>query len=419
MRSLWWILPVCLAAQTPRDVKISQATAALEPKLIECRRDFHAHPELSNRESRTGRVIAERLRALKLDEVRYPVAKHGVVGVLKGGKPGPVIAWRADIDALPINETLDVPYKSKNPGVKHACGHDAHTAVALGIAEVLAGMRQDIAGTIVFLFQPAEEGPPEGEEGGATLMIKEGALANPRPQAIFAYHVLPFLEAGTVGYLEGPALASADTFEVKFKGKKAHGSMPQLGNDAVVTAAQCIMSLQTIHSRRIDTAEPNVLTIGTIQGGDRHNVIADHVRVTGTLRTYNEKVREAIRTMVRQTLNGCTSAFGSEFELNWSSWVYPVTMNEPGSVRFAVPVLERVIGKDKVILSKPVMGAEDFSYYLKEMPGAMLWLGVKNEKRGITAGLHTAEFDIDESALAVGVKTGAAILLDWLDQNRK
>ena len=418
MRFSLFLIAASLSAQAPRDARIAKAVANLHAKLVECRRDFHMNPELSNRETRTGREIAARLRAMKLDEVRYPVALNGVVAVLKGGKPGPVVAWRADIDALPINETMAVPYKSKNPGVKHACGHDGHIAVGLGIAEVLAGMREEIAGTIVFLFQPAEEGPPGNEVGGAPLMIKEGALTNPRPQAIFALHVSGDFDAGTVAYLSGPFLASADTFQITFKGKKAHGSTPQLGNDAVVTAAQCIMALQTIHSRRIDTSQPTVLTIGTIHGGDRHNIIADEVKVTGTLRTYSEPVRETIRTMVRQTLGGCTSAFGADFDLAWSTNTYPPTVNEAKSVAFAVPVLQRVLGPANVLEARPVMGAEDFSYYLKEIPGAMFWLGVRNQKKGIGAGIHTAEFDLDEDALDIGVRTGAALLLDYLEAKR-
>ena len=418
MRFSLFLIAATLSAQVPRDARIAKAVANLHAKLVECRRDFHMNPELSNRETRTGREIAARLRAMKMDEVRYPVALNGVVAVLKGGKPGPVVAWRADIDALPINETMAVPYKSKYPGVKHACGHDGHIAVGLGIAEVLADMRSEIAGTIVFLFQPAEEGPPSNEVGGAPLMIKEGALTNPRPQAIFALHVSGDFDAGTVAYLSGPFLASADTFQITFKGKKAHGSTPQLGNDAVVTAAQCIMALQTIHSRRIDTSQPTVLTIGTIHGGDRHNIIADEVKVTGTLRTYSEPVRETIRTMVRQTLGGCTSAFGSDFDLAWSTNTYPPTINEAKSVAFGVPVLQRVLGKANVVEARPVMGAEDFSYYLKEIPGAMFWLGVRNQKKGIGAGIHTAEFDLDEDALDIGVRTGAALLLDYLEAKR-
>jgi amidohydrolase len=263
-----------LAAQTTstivagaalRDQQIAQAAEALRAKLIEQRRDFHMHPELSNREERTSRIVAERLRALGLDEVKTGVGKYGVVALLKGSKPGPVVAVRADMDALPIQETIDVPYKSQTPGVKHACGHDVHTTVELGVAEVLSRMRDQISGTIKFIFQPAEEGAPVGEEGGATLMIKEGALENPRPQAIFGLHTGSF-EVGQIAYHSGPAMASADRFAIIIRGKKSHGAQPQLGVDAIVVASECVTALQTIRSRRIDPLEPLVITIGTIKG---------------------------------------------------------------------------------------------------------------------------------------------------------
>src|ERR1043165_8270276 len=279
-------------ALSARAAEIARAAEALRPRLIETRRDFHQHPELSNREERTARVVAERLRALGLDEVRTNVAGHGVVALLKGSRPGPVVALRADLDALPINETLDVPYKSLVPGVKHACGHDAHTTIELGVAEILSKMRGQIHGAVKFLFQPAEEGPPAGEEGGASLMIKEGALDNPRPAVIFGLHTMPSIEAGQVAYHSGPAMASSDRILITIHGKKSHGAQPQMGVDAIVVAAECITALQTIHSRRIDPLEPLVLTIGTIKGGDRNNIIAGEVEMTGTMRTFNEEVRK-------------------------------------------------------------------------------------------------------------------------------
>ena len=266
-------------------------------ELVECRRDFHIHPELSNLEERTARVVAERLRALGLDEVKTNVGKHGIVALLKGAKPGPVVAVRTDMDALPIQETIDVPYKSQTPGVKHACGHDVHMTVELGVAEVLSKMREQISGTIKFIFQPAEEGPPPGEEGGASLMIKEGALENPRPSAIFGLHTMPTIEAGQIAYHVGPAMASSDRILITIRGKKSHGALPHLGVDAIVVAAECITALQTIHSRRIDPLEPLVITIGTIKGGDRNNIIADEVTMTGTMRTFSEDVRK--RSQVR------------------------------------------------------------------------------------------------------------------------
>ena len=305
--------------KTARDTQIAQAAEALRSKLIEQRRDFHMHPELSNREERTSRVVAERLRALGLDEVKTGVGKYGVVALLKGGKPGPVVAVRADMDALPINETIDVPYKSKNPGVKHACGHDVHTTVELGVAEVLSKMRDQISGTIKFIFQPAEEGPPTGEEGGAALMIKEGVMENPRPQAIFGLHTMPSIEAGQIGYHSGPAMASADKFIITVRGKKSHGAQPQLGIDAIVVASEVVTALQTIHSRRIDPFEPLVITIGTIKGGDRNNIIAEEVKMEGTMRTLSEDLRTRAQAMMKQILASVTSAHGATFELEFEN----------------------------------------------------------------------------------------------------
>src|SRR5437016_9441560 len=246
-------------SSSTRSDQIARGAEAMRPALVATRRDFHQHPELSNREERTSRIVAERLRALGFDEVRTNVARHGVVAVLKGKQAGPVVALRADMDALPINETMDVPYKSLVPGVKHACGHDAHTTIGLGVAELLSKMRDQIHGSVKFLFQPAEEGPPPGEEGGAALMIKEGALENPRPQAIFGLHTMPTIEAGQIAYHIGPAMASSDRILITIRGKKSHGALPHLGVDAIVVAAECITALQTIHSRRIDPLEPLVI----------------------------------------------------------------------------------------------------------------------------------------------------------------
>jgi amidohydrolase len=392
---------------------------AMKERLVETRRDFHRNPELSNKEERTGRVIAERLRALGFDEVKTGVAGHGVVGVLKGGKPGPVVAWRTDMDALPIDEsTFDVPYRSQNKGVKHACGHDAHMTVALGLAELLVKHRAELPGTVKLIFQPAEEGVSDAEQFGAALMIQEGALENPRPQAIFAFHVSPMVEAGKIGYAKGPLLASADSLDITIRGAKAHAAFPHEGKDALVGAAQCINMLQTIHSRRISTMEPSVLTIGTIHGGDRSNVVADTVKLEGTLRTFNEQTREAYRTYVKQTLAGCTEMFGGNFELAWIQPSYPVTVNPPALIEATLPSIEKAVGKGNAVEVAPQMGGEDFSLFQREIPGAMFWLGVRNEARGITGGLHTTEFDIDEEALPVGVKVAATILWDYLEKNR-
>ncbi|HZH30865.1 MAG TPA: amidohydrolase [Pyrinomonadaceae bacterium] len=398
-----------------REQRIARAAEALRPQLIAQRRDFHMHPELSNREERTARIVAERLKSLGFDEVRTNVARHGVVGVLKGGRPGGVVAVRADMDALPIQETNNVPYKSRTPGVKHACGHDVHTTVGLGTAEVLSRMRSEISGTIKFIFQPAEEGAPAGEEGGATLMIKEGALENPRPQAIFGLHTEPNVQAGQIGYHSGAAMASSDTFQIIIRGKGAHGAQPQLGVDAVVVASECVLALQHIRSRRIDPLEPLVITVGTIQGGSRFNVIANEVKLTGTMRTHNDAVRERAIELMRETLTHVTAAYGATFELNFEG-SNPVTYNEPALVEATLPTIRRVVGKENALALKPFMPAEDFSYFQKVVPGFYFFLGVGNRERGITAGWHTPDFDVDEESLVVGVKVMSNVLLDYLDR---
>jgi amidohydrolase len=409
------VLEATVSADAAREQQIARAAEAMRQQLISQRRDFHMHPELSNREERTARVVAERLRALGLDEVRTGVAKHGVVALLKGSKPGPVVAVRADMDALPIQETIDVPYKSQNPGVKHACGHDVHMTVGLGVAEVLSKMRDQIAGTIKFVFQPAEEGAPVGEEGGAQLMIKEGALENPRPQAIFGLHTMPSIEAGQIAYHSGPAMASADRFAITVRGKRSHGAQPHLGVDAVVIAAECVTALQTIRSRRIDALEPLVITMGTIRGGERNNIIADEVKMEGTMRTLSEEVRARAQELMRQTLAGVTSAHGATFDLKFDS-PNPVTYNDPSLVEKTLPTIRRILGADNVIAPKPFMPAEDFSYYQKVVPGFFYFLGVGNKSKGITAAWHTSDFDVDEESLVVGVKVMANVLLDYLDR---
>src|SRR5689334_4292929 len=405
-----------IAPAASRDQQIAQAAELMRARLVEQRRDFHMHPELSNREERTARVVAERLRALGLDEVRTDVAKHGVVALLKGAKPGPVIAVRADMDALPIQETIDVPYKSQTPGVKHACGHDVHTTVELGVAELLSKMRDQINGSIKFIFQPAEEGAPMGEEGGAKLMIKEGALDNPRPAAIFGLHTNPLIEAGQVAYHSGPAMASSDRIQITIRGKKSHGAQPQMGVDAIVVAAECVTALQTIHSRRIDPLEPLVITIGTIKGGDRNNIIAGEVEMTGTMRAFSEETRKRAQQLMRETLQNVTAAYGASFDLEFDG-SNPVTYNEPALVEETLPTIRRIVGVANVVAPKPFMPAEDFSEYQKIVPGFFYFLGVGNKARGITAAWHTAEFDVDEESLVVGVKVMANVLLDYLDHH--
>ncbi|MFL6336686.1 MAG: M20 family metallopeptidase [Pyrinomonadaceae bacterium] len=399
-----------------RDQRVAAAAEALRAQLVATRRDFHMHPELSNREERTSRVVAERLRALGLTEIKTGVGKYGVTALLVGGKPGPVVAVRADMDALPIQEVNDVPYKSQTPGVKHACGHDVHTTVELGVAEVLSRMREEVRGTVKFIFQPAEEGAPAGEEGGAPFMIKEGALENPRPQAIFGLHTEPNLQAGQIGYHSGPAMASSDTFYITIKGKSSHGAQPQLGVDAIVVASQCVLALQNIRSRRIDPLEPLVITVGTINGGERFNVIAGEVKMTGTMRAFNDQVRERSIEMMRETLQSVTAAYGATFALEFGRGS-AVTYNEPALVEETLPTIRRVVGSQNALAIKPFMPAEDFSAYQKVIPGFYYFLGVGNREKGITAGWHTANYDVDEESLVVGVKVMSNVLLDYLERH--
>jgi len=409
------LIAASAASEPARAEQIAKAAEALRAKLVEQRRDFHMHPELSNREERTSRIVAERLRALGLDDVKTGVGKYGVVALLKGSKPGPVVAVRADMDALPIQETIDVPYKSLTPGVKHACGHDVHTTVELGVAEVLSKMRDQISGSIKFIFQPAEEGAPQGEEGGAKLMVKEGALENPRPAAIFGLHTAA-VEVGQIGYQSGPAMASSDRFTITIRGKRSHGAQPQLGVDAIVVAAECVTALQTIRSRRIDPLEPLVITVGTIKGGDRNNIVAEEVKMEGTMRTMSEEVRTRAQEMMRQTLASVTSAYGATFDLRFDD-SNPVTYNEPRLVDETLPTIRRIVGDSNVIALKPFMPAEDFSYYQKVIPGFFYFLGVANRAKGLTPAWHTADFDVDEESLVVGVKVMANVLLDYLDHH--
>ena len=407
-----------LMADDARDRWVSEQAQALRAKLVEMRRDFHMNPELSNREQRTGSVIQERLKPLGLDQVKGGVARNGVVAVLKGGRPGPVVAIRADMDALPIEETINVPYKSRNAGVKHACGHDLHMAVQLGVAELLSKYRAEVPGTVKFVFQPAEEGPPAGEEGGAALMVKEGALENPRPAAIFALHAYPLMEAGTVTYAPGPAMASADRFVVKVKGKKSHGAFPHEGIDATLLAAECVMALQSIRSRRIDPNEPMVLTVGSIHGGNRFNIVAEEVVLEGTVRTLDEDVQGRVHKLMRDILTGVTAAHGGSFELEFTLGV-PLVFNDLALTEKTLPTMRRILGASNVVQNKPSMGAEDFSWFQKSVPGFFYWLGVGNKAKGITASVHTPDFDIDEDALVVGVKTMTSVVLDYLERGGK
>ncbi len=333
------VIPVpVIAGPAQRDAEFNIEIDEIFPDLVVIRRDLHMNPELSNQEKRTGQIVAEKLQSYGL-EVKTGVAGNGVVGILKGDKPGGVVAVRADMDALPIQETGEVPYKSKTPGVMHACGHDVHTTIALGVAELLSKNRDQVSGTVKFLFQPAEEGMGPEYEGdwGAKLMIREGALQNPRPSAVFGLHSTPIdsnddtaLEAGQVQFIEGPASANSDSFEIKIRGKMAHGASPQRGVDSIVVASAAVLQLQTIRSRRIDTREPLVITIGSFHGGNRRNIIAEEVQMSGTVRTYSESIQDQAIKMMHQTLKGVTEIYGASYELIYKKG-YPSIIRQSAS----------------------------------------------------------------------------------------
>jgi len=407
-------LAAAAAPQAP-DAEIRAAAERLTPAVVAVRRELHAHPELGNREERTGRLVADKLRALGI-EVRHPVAKTGVVGVLKGGMPGGVVALRADIDALPIQETGELPFRSQVPGVMHACGHDAHTAILLGAAEVLAGLKPRLPGTVVFLFQPAEEGAPEGEEGGAPLMVKEGVLDDPKVEAVFGLHVGGWAESGQAGWSDGPIFASSDSFTIEVAGKSVHGAEPYKGLDPIPVAAEIVQALQLVVSRQIDGRQPRVLTIGKIQGGVRFNIIAASVTMDGTVRTHDATVRAEIKSRMARTVAGVAAAHGTTASLRFIDEGNPPTVNDPELARgVAIPALERVFGKGAVPV-EPQMVAEDFPYYAEKVPSFYFLLGTRNQAKGIASVNHTASFDVDEDALPLGVRAMATLAWDFLSR---
>ncbi len=395
------------------DAALRAAVQALRPALLETRRDLHRHPELGNREQRTGKLVAERLRALGL-EVRYPVAKTGVVAVLRGGRPGVTLALRADLDALPIEERNEVAYKSTVPGVKHACGHDAHTTIVLGVAEVLQRFQGRLPGTLVFVFQPAEEGAPAGERGGAELMIAEGLLDEWRPAAMYGLHMDPTLEVGSLGYSIGPIFASSDTFTIEVQGKKTHGAYPHTGLDPIPVAAQIVTALQALVARELDAQKPKVRTIGQIHGGNRFNIIADAVSMQGTLRTLDPELRRSLPARLRRVVEHTAAAFGTTAKLTFADEGNPPTVNDAALTRAALPSLERVYGPGRVLLVAPQMGAEDFAQFAERVPSLYVKMGVRNAARGITAMIHTEDFDIDEDVLPLGVRAMSTLLWDEL-----
>ena len=404
---------------------VDQRIRAIESKVIAWRRDIHEHPELSNRETRTGELIAAHLRKLGM-EVRTGVARTGVVGLLKGGRPGPVVALRADMDALPVVEEVDLPFKSKvkteyigqQVGVMHACGHDAHMAILMGVAEVLASVRDELPGSVKFIFQPAEEGPPPGEEGGAPLMIKDGALENPRPAAIFGLHVISGIPAGMITYRTGPLMASADWLYITVKGRQTHGAWPWSGIDPVITSAQIIGGLQNIVARQIDVSkEPAVVTVATIHGGTRKNIIPDQVEMTGTIRTFDEDMRQDIHARIKHIAESIAEANHAHADVKVETAV-PVTVNDPALTEKMLPTLKRIGGEGGSRVNQRVMVAEDFSYFQQHVPGMFYFVGItpKGDDMAKAAPNHSPRFAIDESGLLQGARSLAALAVDFLSQ---
>ena len=404
--------------------KVDKLAAHKKEKVVEWRRHFHQYPELSNREFKTAEKVAAHLKALGGMEVRTGIAHTGVIGVLKGGKPGKVVALRADMDALPVVERNDLSFKSEvkstyngqDVGVMHACGHDTHIAILMGVAEVLSELRKELPGTVVFIFQPAEEGAPRGEEGGAKLMLEEGAFDNPKPDVVFGLHINSLTEVGKIKYVPRGTMAAADFLRIKVKGTQTHGGYPWNGNDPVVLSAQIINGLQTIVSRHTTLLKaPAVVTVATIHGGVRNNIIPEVVEMTGTIRTLDTQMQETIHKRIKMTAEKIAESAGARAEVEIIKG-YPVTYNDPDLVDKMLPSIQRAAGADNVMLGLPVTGAEDFSYFSKEVPGFYFFLGgrPKNTPLAAAAPHHTPEFIIDDSKLDVGVRALAYMSIDYM-----
>ena len=405
--------------------QIDAAALALADQVIAWRRDFHAHPELGNREFRTAAIVAEHLRALGFDEVQTGVAHTGVVGLLKGALPGPVVALRADMDALPVTEQTDLPFASKvrtewngeQVGVMHACGHDCHVAILMGVATVLTGLRAQLRGTVKFLFQPAEEMPPEGEDGGAKMMVEQGAMDNPRPDVVFGLHVIAMLPSGVIGYRPGPTMASADSLKITVTGRQTHGAAPWMGVDPIVTSAQIVMGLQTVVSRQIDiTREPAVVTIGSIKGGVRENIIPDSVEMRGTIRSFDEAMRDDIHERISYLGEHIARGSRASCEVCITKR-YPVTINDPALTAAMLPSLMRTAGEHMVHLVPKVTGSEDFSFFQRVSPGLFIFLGVTPQGADMSKvpSNHSPHFYADEAAFGVGLRALLNMTCDYLE----
>ena len=403
---------------------IDTAAAAILPRVVAWRRDFHEHPELGNREVRTAKIVADELRALGL-EVKTGVAKTGVTGLLRGGKPGPVVALRSDMDGLPVSEEVDLPFKSnatadwagQKTGVMHACGHDNHLAILLGTAHVLAGMKAQIQGSVKFIFQPAEEGPPPGEEGGAALMVKEGVLNDPKVDAIFGLHVFPY-ETGTLAWRSRGIMAAGDRFEILVTGRQTHGAVPWAGVDPIVVGSQIVLGLQTLVSRQVDlTLAPAIVTIGAFNGGNRHNIIPGEVKMIGTLRTFDKAMRANLIERIQRTASLIAQSAGATAKVTFDRSL-PVTYNDPELTSRMDATLRRVAGSKVLPDVNPATASEDFSYFQEKVPGVFIFLGV-TPKGTLPENIysnHSPRFFADEAALVTGVRALSNLAVDYLNR---
>jgi amidohydrolase len=402
--------------------EIDAATARILPKVVEWRRHLHQYPELGNRETKTAKYVEDHLRKLGI-EVRAGVAKTGVVGILKGAQPGPVIGLRADMDGLPVTERNSLPFASKETadyngqkvGVMHACGHDTHVAMLMGTAEVLAGMKDKIKGTVVFIFQPAEEGPPAGEEGGAPLMVKEGVMDNPKIDAVFGIHINSQTDAGTIEYKSGAVMAASDWFQIKVKGRQTHGAYPWLGTDPIAVASQIYIGLQMIVSRQSElTKAPVVITVGKINAGIRENIIPEELTMAGTIRTLDSAMQKDVHQKIRTTATKIAESMGATVEVTIDTKTL-VTYNTPSLVEKMLPSLQKAAGKDNVQLTEWVTGAEDFSYFGEKAPAFYFTVGGmrKGQDPKTAPAHHTPDFMLDDSRLDVGIKAFANIVFDY------
>ena len=413
----------CGSVTAHATINIDNQAKKVEGKVIEWRRDLHLNPELSNRETRTAGIVAKHLRSLGMD-VETNIAHTGVVGILKGAKPGPTVMLRADMDALPVTEKTDVPFKStktaiyqgKEVGVMHACGHDTHVAMLMGAAEVLAGVKNELHGNIMFVFQPAEEGAPDGEEGGAELMLKEGIFKKYKPEVAFGLHIISDLNTGQIGYRSGPIMASVDTFEITVNGKQTHGSAPWGGVDPIAASAQIVTGINHIVSRQIDiTKEPAIISFGKIEGGVRDNIIPEKVDMLGTIRNFDMDNRQQIFENIKTTATYIAKSSGAEADVNIIEG-YPVTVNNPELTAKMLPTLQNVVGKNNIIEVPKVTGSEDFSFYAQEVPGLFVFLGGTpvGQDASKAPTNHSPNFYADEASFKLGTKALSQLAIDYL-----